>query len=126
MRTIGIVCLLCCLVVPWQAQAGESPQDTTMQTEVAYLFTFLGASDCRFYRNGSWHTPAEAVKHLRMKYDYLHRKNLVHSAEQFIKRGASESSWSGLDYKVQCAKQPEVTSANWFTAALQQFRASKP
>jgi len=96
-----------------------------MQTEVAYLFTYLGESDCRFYRNGSWHNNAEAVKHLQMKYDYLRRKNLVHSAEQFIERGASESSWSGLDYKVQCAEKAEVKSAAWFTAALQQFRTSK-
>lgn len=126
MRVIGVLCLLGCLVVPWTVQSAESPQTKTMQTEVAYLFAFLGESPCRFYRNGSWHTSAEAVKHLRMKYDYLHRKDLVHSAEQFIERGASESSWSGLDYKVQCGKQAEVRSADWFTAALQRFRASKP
>ncbi len=48
-----------------------------------------------FQRNGSWYDGSDARAHLQRKYDYLLKKGMVDSAEQFIERAASQSSMSG-------------------------------
>ena len=49
--------------------------------------------------------PAEGEgigEHLQRKYDYLLKKSLVDTSEQFIQRAASKSSVSGKPYRVKC------------------------
>ena len=48
-----------------------------------------------FIRNGSEYPAAEARAHLQKKLDYLERKDLVASSEDFIERAATQSSLSG-------------------------------
>ncbi|MCD6060617.1 MAG: hypothetical protein K0S16_928 [Moraxellaceae bacterium] len=102
------------------ASAGElSPAG---RAEVAHLFAHLQQSGCQFNRNGSWYAAGEAVAHLQKKFDYLQKKKLVASAEDFIARAASESSVSGKPYLVKCGATAAVPSGAWFRAALEKYR----
>lgn len=103
--------------------AQAAPLPPAARAEVDALLTRLQSSGCEFNRNGSWHAGAEAKSHLLKKLDYLERKNLVQTAEQFIERGASASSMSGKPYLVRCASKATVESAHWLKAELQQLRA---
>ena len=106
------------------AQAG-SPSPAA-QAEINHLFQHLEASGCQFNRNGSWYDAATASKHLHQKYDTLVGKGLVSTAEQFIERGATQSSMSGQAYQVRCGQAAAQPSGPWFTAELQRWRSSHP
>lgn len=93
------------------------------QEEVRYLLDFLGTSKCQFYRNGEWHDSVKAREHLGKKYKYLVKKSLIHSTEEFIALGASESSSSGEAYKVRCGSQAEVPSGQWLSTELARYRS---
>lgn len=92
------------------------------QQEITHLISYLENSGCRFNRNGSWYSAADAVKHINKKYQYLLEKNAVASAEVFIEKAASESSMSGKAYLVQCGDAPPEASEVWFTAELKKYR----
>ena len=97
--------------------------DARAQAEIAHLLDYVATPGCQFNRNGSWHEGAEARAHLRKKYDYLVKRNLVTNAESFIERGAAESSTSGKDYLVRCGGGKVVTSAVYLKEELARFRA---
>jgi hypothetical protein len=88
--------------------------------EVKYLLDLVAASGCEFKRNDSRHDPVSAAGHLRLKYS--RGKRYVNSAEQFIDRLASESSWTGNPYSVNCDGIEEPTGV-WLHRALDEFRA---
>ena len=92
--------------------------------EIDALIGALNASKCEFQRNGKWYGATDARTHLQRKFDYLLKKNLVDTAEQFIERAASESSMSGREYRVRCPGQAERSSRSWFQAQLQRLRGS--
>jgi hypothetical protein len=94
------------------------------QQEIAHLFSYLEHSGCQFDRNGSLHDAAEAVDHLNTKYQYLLRKDMISSAEDFIAGAATKSSMSGQAYLVRCADAAPVESAAWFQAELARYRSS--
>ena len=104
--------------------AHAAPLPPTARAEVDALLARLQSSGCEFNRNGSWYAGAEAKAHLLKKLDYLERKDMVKTAEQFIERGASGSSMSGKPYLVRCAGKPPVVSVKWLTAELQTARAA--
>lgn len=95
------------------------------QEEVSHLFAYLKNSGCSFNRNGSWYDAGKATAHLQQKYDYLLKKNLVSSSEDFIARAATESSMSGAAYSVRCGNAEALPSGPWFRAELQRYRKSK-
>ncbi|MCL1633858.1 DUF5329 domain-containing protein [Luteimonas sp. SX5] len=113
----GAVCFLSPHVPAAAAQADA-------QAEIAGLIAALDASDCRFERNGKWYGAAEARSHLQRKYDWLRKRNMAATAEQFIERAASESSVSGRPYHVQCPGQARQASADWFRQQLRRLRAT--
>ncbi len=94
-----------------------------VQDEVNLLLGSIARSGCEFYRNGSWHDSQEAVAHLRRKYNYLAKRDLVNTTEQFIERGASESSMSGKPYQIRCAGGAAVNSRQWLRERLVELRA---
>lgn len=94
------------------------------QGEIARLIDALATSDCRFERNGKWYGAAEAKVHLQRKYDWLRKRDLAATAEQFIAGAASSSSVSGKPYHVQCPGQARQASADWFKQQLQRLRAT--
>jgi len=101
------------------AAAGPSP---TAQEEIKHLLSTIGQSGCEFFRDGQWHGPAKAKAHLQRKFDYLARRGLVETSEQFIERAASGSSTSGKPYQIRCAKGEAVPSVQWLTAQLRAYR----
>lgn len=86
------------------------------------MLTYLDRSGCEFFRNGTWHDAHQAREHLEMKYNYLSKKNLVHSAEDFIARAATASSMSGQAYHVRCGGGSPVNGADWLREELSRFR----
>lgn len=113
--------LLATLFISGVAMAGE-PSPVAKQ-EVAHLLSHLEKSGCQFNRNGSWYSSGEAVAHLHKKYDYLLKKDLASSAEDFIARAASESSISGKPYQVKCGSGAPEQSGLWLKAELARYRA---
>ncbi|PAV47596.1 hypothetical protein CK486_13675 [Pseudomonas sp. HAR-UPW-AIA-41] len=87
------------------------------------MLDFVEQSGCTFIRNGSEHTSPDARAHLQKKLEYLLDKDLIDSPEQFIKRGASESSFSGEPYRVRC-RGMEQLSADWLNAELKRLRSA--
>jgi hypothetical protein len=92
------------------------------QAEVRHLLGYLERSGCEFFRNGAWYSAPDARKHLEKKYDYLVRKDLVRSAEDFIRLGAASSSMSGKAYQVRCKGDAPVPSAAWLGSELARYR----
>ena len=113
--------LLAVLVLP----AALAEPDEVARTEIAHLLNYLETSGCQFQRNGSWYAPARAASHLNQKYEYLLKKDLATTAEQFIERAATESSASGKPSSVKCGDAAAVPSAEWLRAELQRFRTQK-
>lgn len=93
--------------------------DDTTEREIDHLLTFVEKSGCIFVRNDTEHDSADAADHLRLKYSRGSR--YVNSAEQFIDRLASESSWSGKPYTVTCDGRTE-TAGVWLHRALADYR----
>lgn len=123
MRTSRAIFLLVTLGLLTSAVTLAAPSPKARQ-EIDALIGALATSKCEFQRNGKWYDAADARSHLQRKYDYLLKKKLVDTAEQFIERAASKSSMSGREYRVRCPKQAEQTSASWFQAQLRQLRGS--
>lgn len=112
------------LLIVLSASTAHATPSAQAKREIQGLMDALSASSCEFQRNGTWHGRDEARKHLQRKYDYLLKKNLVDTAEQFIERAASKSSLSGRAYQVRCPGQPAQPAAAWFTARLETLRGS--
>jgi hypothetical protein len=92
----------------------------SMDEEIDFLLATVGNSDCVFTRNGKDHAAEDARDHLQMKRKRGAR--YFDNSEEFIARLASESSWSGKPYFIQCGDEPRVTAREWFTALLDQYR----
>jgi hypothetical protein len=104
------------------AWAGEL--SGTAQKEITQLLDRIETSNCSFNRNGSWYAASEARKHLQMKLDYMVKRNMLGSAEEFISKAATASSVSGEPYQIRCGTQAPVASAVWLTAELKRLRTS--
>lgn len=118
-RAVILVCLMLAGSLP--AAALDTGKGTvTTDTEVDYLLQFVADSDCIFVRNGRDHSAAEAADHLRLKY--RRGRRYVSTAEDFINRLASESSWTGRPYTVRCGDSSESSSA-WLHRALASRRS---
>ncbi|WOJ98499.1 DUF5329 domain-containing protein [Congregibacter brevis] len=91
--------------------------------EITFLIASVEKSGCVFVRNGDEHSSEDAADHLRLKY--RRGKRYAGSAEQFIERLASESSWTGKPYYIQCEDTGDHLSKDWLTAQLLSFRASQ-
>ncbi|MEE4240921.1 MAG: DUF5329 domain-containing protein [Desulfopila sp.] len=114
--SVALATVIFCFQVPVIAKG-----DTAVH-EIGQLIAFIKTSECRFNRNGSWYDPAEAADHLNRKYQYIQKKGLVSTAEDFITIAATKSSFSGKEYVVQCAGEKPRKSAAWLTDALAQQR----
>lgn len=113
MRSHIMVALLAALVsVP---AICASPKE-----EIQHLLSAMGDSGCLFIRNRKQHTATEAEAHLSMKYKRAGSR--VKTADMFIDKLASESSWTGEPYIIQC-DEDSTPSREWLSAELLKFRA---
>lgn len=117
-------CLILFLLFVASLAHAEALSPQTRQ-EITYLFSYLEQSGCEFNRNGTWHTAQDASAHLRKKFAYLERHDLLSSAEDFIVGAASASSVSKQPYLVRCPQAPVVESGSWFTHVLKTYRQSR-
>jgi hypothetical protein len=101
-------------------QAAELSAPT--KAEISHLFSYLENSGCQFNRNGTWYAPSEAVAHIKKKYDYFLKKDVLTTTESFIENAATKSSMSGTPYEVKCEGQAAVQSSIWFNAELKKYR----
>jgi hypothetical protein len=105
------------------ASAKAAPLPAPARAEVDALLARLQSSGCQFNRNGSWYSGADAKDHLLRKLEYLEKKDMIKTAEQFIELGAATSSASGKPYTVKCGAAAPVESKAWLTAELKAIRA---
>lgn len=104
--------------------AGHAASTRSVQAEVDLLLASVEASECSFYRNGTWHDSKAAVAHLRDKYDYLLVRKLIVTTEDFIERAATRSSVSGQAYEVRCGDHAAMASGRWLREKLAILRAT--
>jgi predicted flavoprotein YhiN len=99
-----------------------------VKAEIEHLLTYVGASGCEFYRNGSWYDGKKGAEHLQIKLDWLAGRNMIQATQDFIDKAATQSSMSSLAYQVRCNGGEPVASAKWLSDELTRFRggAKKP
>jgi hypothetical protein len=95
----------------------------TAETEITYLLNAIGNSGCAFVRNGKDYSATDAQDHLAMKY--RRGKKYASTAEKFIERIASKSSWTGKPYQVLCPDTPAINSGDWLTSQLEALRTGQ-
>ena len=97
--------------------------DDEMNREIDYLLETVATSDCIFIRNGKEHRSEAARDHLSLKR--RRGKRYFSSAEEFIERLASSSSWSGKPYHIRCDDGEQQLASEWFNALLNEYRSAQ-
>ncbi len=111
----GIVLAAVVLVaLPSATTAGSARE------EIDYLLDTVGESGCLFIRNGTEHSAREAEAHLRMKY--RKGESYAKTADQFIERLASQSSWTRQSYEIACPGTTPEPSGPWLSRRLADYR----
>lgn len=93
--------------------------ESAMNLEIDYLLDTVESSDCVFVRNGSEHKGAAAKDHLSLKR--RRGKKYFSTADEYIDRLASSSSWSGKPYHIRCGEETHLAK-DWFMDVLTKFR----
>jgi hypothetical protein len=106
------------------ASVAHADPPIKVQLEVNALLSYVEDSGCQFYRNGIWSEAKTAQTHLRNKYNYLVGRNLINATGDFIDLAATESSLTGLAYKVKCHGET-MTSNQWLRDELSRLRTQK-
>jgi hypothetical protein len=89
------------------------------EAEIDHLLSFIAGSPCAFIRNGVAHNGAQAVDHIKDKYE--HYREDIRSAADFIALAATKSAMSGKPYLVRC-DAAEMPAADGLTQELSAFR----
>jgi hypothetical protein len=116
--TMGPLLMLGVLLAP----GVRAEPSISVRAEVDFLLGYVEGSGCEFYRNGTWHDPKAAQAHLRDKYRYLAARGLIDTAEDFIEKAATRSSFSGEPYQVRCRDGATMTTNYWLHTELARFR----
>lgn len=114
----GLAALLGFAVALAETEAPQSEPGASIE----YMLARVATSDVVFLRNGKSHTAAEAVDHMRLKYEYY--EDRIHTAEDFIRWAATKSVLSGRAYKIR-DNNGEVPAAEWMYQLLAEYRESK-
>ncbi len=79
--------------------ANQTIYANMMSSEIDYLLNHISKLNGAFIRNDTEHTPKEAVKHIKKKYN--HYKDKISTAEKFIELSATKSTFSGKIYFIK-------------------------
>ena len=109
--------LSCCLI-PVLAFAAPLTEQQKIDALIHSVEVLPGA---QFIRNGSTYDGKAAADHLRMKRRYAGSR--ITTAEEFIDRCASQSSFSGRPYLIRFANGKTVDSGDYFRAELRRIEA---
>jgi hypothetical protein len=94
--------------------------ETAAEDEIRWLIQAVADSHCEFDRNGKRYAAATAAEHLELKY--ARGERYADSAEAFIERLATKSSWTGETYWMICDDDP-APAAQWLSMRLEELRA---
>jgi len=117
-RAIWVLALLALAPIS-SASADADEVESVMNLEIDHLLDTVAASDCVFVRNGSEHQGAAAKDHLSLKR--RRGKKYFSTADEFVDRLASSSSWSGKPYHIRCGEETHLAK-QWFMNVLTKFR----
>jgi hypothetical protein len=115
----------CCLFLTWSVILAALPPravsaEENLQETISYLVDYVRNSDVTFIRNNKEHTPEEAAEHIMKKYRHYRKK--IKTPEDFIRLSATKSTMSGRQYSIRTADGVTMTSAEWLTRALEEYR----
>jgi Family of unknown function (DUF5329) len=110
--------MLGCTLMPASSIAQAQPA----QVEVEHLLTFVAASNCDFYRNGTWYSAAQAQAHLREKFAIVFPGSLAPTAEEFIEKVATKSAFTSIPYQIRCAREKPMAVKDWLLGELRHYR----
>ena len=110
--------LVCCTLLAGQAQSGDS-----LNESIKFLLDYVATSHATFIRNGQDYTPAEAVNHIKAKYE--HFKSEIKTPEDFIRLAATKSLLTGQPYRVRTSDGKEMRLDAWLTEALKNHASSE-
>lgn len=91
----------------------------TMKSEIDHLLNHISNLNGTFIRNDTEHTPKEAVKHIKKKYN--HFKEKISTTEKFIELSASKSTFSGKIYFIKIDEK-KIPSKEYLLKLLQDYR----
>lgn len=111
----SLLCLFWLLGMP-RAEAAPMTEPQKIEALLASIEHLQGAV---FIRNGSEYSAAQAVEHLRYKWNKAGDR--VKTAEDFIVLVASKSSMSGLAYRIRFADGRVVDTATFLGEQLRRL-----
>lgn len=89
----------------------ENGKSASFPSDLELLFTKLEACQCSFIRNGSEHSPKEAIEHMRLKLK--NSGGRIQTIPNFIQYIATKSSFTGYTYKIRFKNREEIEAAPW-------------
>ena len=109
-----LVILLVSIGICVQAQMTE-------EAKIEYLINSVNTvpEGSKFIRNGTKHTTAAAIDHLRTKYK--RGKKYAKTAADFVENIASKSSISGRNYLIEFPDGKTITAKEFFTNNLKKL-----
>ena len=98
------------------------------EAKINYLFMEIQRVEGRFIRNGEEYSPDKAVDHLKMKLEnalnsWFTPDKETWTAEMFIEKIASKSSFSGKAYQLKLKGGKIVYTATWLDQKLKIYRS---
>jgi Family of unknown function (DUF5329) len=107
----------CSSSAPTAKPVAAAPVALTEDAKIERLLALVGAMDgAVFIRNGSEHTPKEAVDHLRMKWEGAFVP--IPTARDFVEKIATKSLTTGEPYRIRLADGTEVLAGEYLAARL--------
>lgn len=116
--------LLPALLLAWATLSAATPsaeEHVVIQTLIQRVEKM---STMTFLRNGGAHTSAEAAQHMQAKY--VHFKNKIVTAEDFIELCASRSEMTGKPYMVKLGDAAPVEANAFLKKELRAVRGLPP
>ena len=109
------------LVVALSELTIGAPQSDVEKKKIEFLLNQIAnLKGAKFWRNGSSHSPKEAVDHLRMKWTKA--GGSVKTAQDFIQKIASKSSVSGKAYEIEFADGKKTELKDFLYQKLESFK----
>ena len=100
--------------------AGQSTQAADTDKAIRHLMDYVARSNLTFIRNASTYTSAEAAEHMNNKY--LHFKEDIKTAEDFIELCATRSMLSGKPYFIIDKEGNRIRTSEWLKSELAAYR----
>jgi len=119
--TISILVMVLLCAAGAKAQDQSKPLTETQKIE-ALIRHVEELKDATFIRNGREHTPADAARHMRDKWQW--KKSEIKTADDFVNIAASKSSVSGKPYMIRFRGGKEVKSADYLREQLKNLQKS--